>query len=158
MPGALVFAWESPTWGGGIAFHDADAAGETLSRAYLLTSRQLSDVLEQEMWRTPGVDHDLGPLLESGLHALGPGRYESLRVVGVLEGRPVVTIGCADPRALGLRAPAAPYVATIARGLRSTHGLSVAEAAAYLAACPGVTPGWTQGELEAVVRQTIGPV
>ena len=143
MPGTLVFAWESPTWGGGIAFHDADAAGETLSRAYLLTRRQLSDVLEQEMWRDPGADHDLDPLLERGRHELGPGRYESLRVVGLLTGHPVVTIGCADPRALGLRAPAAPYVATIARGLRSAHGLSDTDISAYLARSPGMPSGWT---------------
>ena len=158
MAGSLVFAWESPTWGGGIAFHDADAPGETLSRAYLLTRRQLSDVLEQEMWRDPGADHDLAPLLESGRLELGPGRYESLRVAGLLAGHPVVTIGCADPRALGLRAPAAPYVATIARGLRAAHGLSAEQTTAYLAGCPGVTPGWTLEQLDAVIRETFESV
>ena len=68
-----MFAWESPTWGGGIAFHDADADGEVLARAYLLTERQLTDVLEQEMRREPGADHDLALLLENGHHVLGPG-------------------------------------------------------------------------------------
>ena len=143
MPGELVFAWESPTWGGGIAFHDSDAAGEVLARAYLLTARQLSDVVEQEMWRTPGADHDLVPLLSSGRHSVGPGRYESLRVVGSLDDRPVVSIGCTDPRALGLRAPAPAYLATIVRGLRSAHHLSDTEISAYLARSPGMPEGWT---------------
>ena len=137
MAGELVFAWESPTWGGGIAFHDAEATGEVLARAYLLTSRQLVDVLEQEMRRTPGADHDLAPLLRTGVYEIGPGRYETLRVVGRLDDQPVVTFGCTDPRSLGLRPPAAAYVETLARGLRAAHGLSDAEIRAYLRRCPG---------------------
>lgn len=137
MPGQLVFAWESPAWGGGIAFHDAERPGEVLARAYLLTARQLSDVLEQEMRRRPGADHDLTQLLVDGRHEIGPGRYETLRVVGELEGRPVVTFGCTDPGSLGLRPPAPAYVATIERGLRAVHGLTDPEMSAYLAGCPG---------------------
>jgi hypothetical protein len=138
MPGGLVFAWQSPTWGGGIAFHEvdgegADAAGEVLANAYLLTHRQLVDVLEQEMWRSPGADHDLAPLLSSGRHEIGPGRYETLRVVGALA-------GC---RSLGLRAPAPAYLATIVRGLRAAHGLPDPEISAYLARSAGMRPGWT---------------
>ena len=137
MRGRLVFAWESPTWGGGIAFHDAAGDGEVLARAYLLTTRQLSDVIEQEMRRPPGADHDLGPLLAAGRHELGPGRYETLRVVGLLEDRPVVTFGCDDPWSLRLRPPAPAYVETIARGLRAAHEMSDAEIEAYLSSCPG---------------------
>ena len=138
MRGELVFAWESPTWGGGIAFHDADADGEVLARAYLLTTRQLADVLEQEMRRAPGADHDLAPLLATGHHEIGPGRYETLRVVGEIGGLPVVSFSCTDPRSLGLRPPAPAYLATIARGLRAAHGLSEEEVTAYLARCPGM--------------------
>ena len=143
MTGALVFAWESPTWGGGIAFHEADADGEVLAQAYLLTERQLTDVLEQEMRRDPGADHDLAPLHETGHHVLGPGRYETLRVVGTLDERPVVTFGCSDARALGVRAPAPAYIATIARGLRSAHELADGDIVDSLLACPGVAPTWT---------------
>jgi hypothetical protein len=141
MPGRLVFAWESPTWGGGIAFYDAEASGEVLARAYLLTARQLADVLEQEMRRLPGPDHDLTRLLVDGHHALGPGRYETLRVVGRLDDRPVSTFTCLDPRSLGLRPPAPAYVATIVRGLRAAHGLPDEAIAAYLASCPGFGAG-----------------
>ena len=137
MTGRLVFAWESPTWGGGIAFHEPGPDGEVLAAAYLLTHRQLVDVLEQEMRREPGADHDLTALLTAGHHVLGPGRYETLRVVGKLEGAPVVTFGCEDPVALGLNPPAPAYVATIARGLRTVHGLTDAEISAYLVRCPG---------------------
>ena len=140
MRGGLVFAWESPTWGGGIAFYDAEAEGEVLARAYLLTVRQFADVVEQEMRRSPGADHDLAPLLAHGRLVLGPGRYESLRLVGTREERPIVTMACADPYALGLNAPAEAYVATIARGLRAAHGLTDEEIAEYLGRWPGVTP------------------
>src|SRR5689334_10989150 len=59
LPGRLVFAWDSPTWGGGIAFYDPDGVDSVLAAAYLLTRRQFADVLEQEMWREPGAEHDL---------------------------------------------------------------------------------------------------
>jgi hypothetical protein len=65
--------------------------------AYLQTQRQIGDVLEQAMRREPGTDHDFAALLEDGHHAVGPGRYETLRVVGTLGSRPVVTFGCQDP-------------------------------------------------------------
>ena len=41
LPGSIVFGWDSPTWGGGIAFYDAGAEGATLARAYLVTDQQL---------------------------------------------------------------------------------------------------------------------
>ena len=149
MPGRLVFAWRSPTWGGGIAFHEpaAEPGPEVLARAYLVTVRQLCDVLEQEMRREPGVDHDLRPVLTGARHVVGPGRYETLVPAGRLDGRPVVTLGCDDARALGLRAPAAAYVATLARGLRATHRLADEEFVDYLLGCPGVTPRWTRATL-----------
>ncbi len=158
MRGELVFAWDSPTWGGGIAFHDAEADGEVLARAYLLTSNQLVDVLEQEMRRVPGADHDLTQLLADGWLVVGPGRYETLRVVGSLDDIPVVTFGGPEPRSLGLRAPAPAYVATIARGLWAAHGLGPREVAAYLAGCPGVTPGWTAARLEDVAQEALTEV
>jgi hypothetical protein len=138
MEGALVFGWRSPTWGGGIAFYDAGGEGVVLTRAYLVTLQQFADVLEQEMRREPGVDHDLTPLLGGGTHAVGPGRYETLHLAGELEGRPVVTFSCPDVDELGVRAPAPAYVATIGRGLRATHGLCDDEIVDYLEACPGI--------------------
>ena len=47
------------------------------------------DVVEQEMWRDPGIDHDLAEVLGTGRQVLGPGRYETLHRTGELEGRPV---------------------------------------------------------------------
>ena len=69
MAGRLTFAWESPTWGGGIAFHEPDADGSVLACAYLVTAGQLSDVLEQEMWREPGADLDLSEVVAARRHA-----------------------------------------------------------------------------------------
>ncbi|MGZ8588911.1 MAG: histone deacetylase [Actinomycetota bacterium] len=151
MGGTLAFAWTSPTWGGGIAFHQPDAEGTTLARAYLLTVRQFADVLEQEMRREPGVDHDLTPVVDGLRHAVGPGRYETLHLAGELAGRPVVTFSSPDVEALGLRAPAPAYVATIARGLRQAHGLADDEIADYLLGCPGVDGALSRSELVAVL-------
>jgi hypothetical protein len=147
MAGRVTFAWRSPTWGGGVAFHDPDAGGETLARAYLVTAEQFADVLEQEMGREPGVDHDLAEVLSGGRHAVGPGRYETVHLAGELDGRPVLTFSTPDVEPLGLSAPAPAYVATMARGLREAHDLADHEVADYLLDCRGAAPDWSREEL-----------
>ena len=157
MGGSLVFAWESPTWGGGIAFHQPEGEGTTLARAYLLTVRQFADVLEQEMRREPGVDHDLAPVVGGVRHAVGPGRYETLHLAGELDGRPVITFSAPDVEALGLRAPAPAYVATIARGLRQAHALSGPAIVDYLLDCPGLRGNLSRADLTAIVSSAATP-
>jgi hypothetical protein len=151
LSGRLCFAWESPTWGGGIAFYEAAGDTTVLARGYLLTPAQLSDVIEQEMRRVPGVDHDFAEVVGSGRQVLGPGRYETLHLAGEIDGRPVLTFGTEDVEVLGLRPPAPAYVATIARGLRRTHRLDDGAIVDYLLACPGTRPGWEPEQLAAVV-------
>ena len=138
MPGRLVFAWHSPTWDGAIAFHDPGGDGRVLGTAYLLTPRMFSDVVEQEMWRQPGADHDLTEVLASRRHVLGPGRYETLHLTGELDGRPVLTFSASDPSTMEPGEPAPAYLATIARGLRQVHGLSDDEIVDYLLDAGGV--------------------
>ena len=150
MPGRLVFAWHSPTWGGSIAFYDPGGDGEVLSAAYLLPPATFSDVVEQEMRREPGVDHDVAEVLATGRQVLGPGRYETLHLIGELEDRPVVTFSAADPAALEVGKPAAAYLATMSRGLRTLHGLTVDEVVDYLAAAVGI------GHDRAALRQAVG--
>ena len=156
LSGRVSFAWHSPTWGGAVAFYEPDDDGAApdgvvLARAYLLTRGQLADVLEQEMWRQPGAEHDLGEVLGTGRQVVGPGRYETLHLAGELDGRPVVTLGTEDVAALGLDAPSAAYVATMARGLRATHALSDDEVVDYLLGCPGAALGWTPETLRTVL-------
>lgn len=138
MPGRLVFAWHSPTWGGAIAFHDPGGGAEVLSTAYRLTPASFSDVVEQEMWREPGVDHDLAEVLARGRQVLGPGRYETLHRTGTIDGRPVLTFSADDPSLLEPGEPAPAYLATIARGLRLTHGLTDDEVVDYLLTAAGI--------------------
>jgi hypothetical protein len=148
MPGQLFFGWESPTWGGGIAFYDTTSEGSVLARAYRLTEQQFADVAAQEMHREPGEDLDLGEVLEHARHELGPGRYETLHLVGELEGDPVLTFTTRDPSDLPLNAPVAAYLRTVAAGLVQTHGLGEHAVADYLLGCRGTTPVWSR---EAVV-------
>jgi hypothetical protein len=153
LPGEMFFAWESPTWGGGIAFYDAAAAGTTLARAYLLTEQQFADVAAQEMHRTPGADLDLSHVLEHARHELGPGRYETLHLVGELEGSPVLTFTTPDPTALQRSSPTATYLRMIASGLREAHELSDREVVAYLLARPGIQPGWDADRLTELLSE-----
>lgn len=151
LPGSVLFGWTSPTWGGGIAFYDAGADGTTLARAYLVTDQQFADVAAQEMHREPGSDLDLAHVLEHARHDVGPGRYESLRLVGELDGHPVLTFTTPDPSAVQRNSPAPAYLRTMAEGLREAHGLDEAQVADYLLACPGAVPAWDADRLAAEV-------
>ena len=152
LPGRLYFAWESPTWTGGVAFYDpaARAGPPTVAaRAYLLTVQQFSDVAAQEMHRAPGAEVDVAGLLaHAPVATLGPGRYETLHRVGDLEGLPIVTFSA--PWTLDtapLYAPGTVYLRRIADGLREAHTWSADEICDYLLDCPGVQPAWSRGAL-----------
>ncbi len=132
VPGRLFLAGDSPTWGGGIAFYDADARGTVYARAYRITTEQFSDLAAQEMRRDPGVELDLTEVLAQRRHSYGPGRYETLHLVGELDALPVVTFTAPEGHGLRPNAPAPSYVATIRRGLRECHGLSEAAIDDYL--------------------------
>ena len=153
LPGEMFFGWASPTWGGGIAFYDADGPGTTLARAYLVTEQQFADVAAQEMHRQPGEDLDLSHVLEHARHELGPGRYEALHLVGELEDTPVLTFTTPDPGVLQRNPPEAAYLRLVVAGLRETHDLSDAELTAYLLARPGLQPGWDDTSLAALVSE-----
>ena len=155
LPGDVFFGWSSPTWGGGIAFYHADADGAALARAYLVTDQQFSDVAAQEMRREPGTDLDLTTVLDERRHDTGPGRYESLHLVGELEGHPVLTFTAADPQVLQRNSPTQPYLEMIARGLSDAHGLGVEAIATYLAGRPGAQPDWDVDALRPLVTAAL---
>ena len=152
LAGCVYFAWHSPTWGGGIAFYDPDGPGSSVGRAYRLTPGQLSDLLEQEMHREPGVDHDLSELLEDGVAILGDGRYESLHVVGELDGEPVGTFTSPERmHTADHNQPSAAYLATMARGLVEARGWDGDRVAAYLLERPGIGD-WDTAGIRALVE------
>jgi hypothetical protein len=148
LNGCVYFAWESPTWGGGIAFYDPEAEGTSVGRAYLLSLGQVSDVVAQEMRREPGVDLDLTELLSDGSSVLGPGRYDSLHVVGALDDVPVVTF-TAPWRAhlVDHNAPSAAYLRTMAQGLVESQGWDAEQVVDYLLARPGIGGDWDRDRL-----------
>jgi hypothetical protein len=153
LAGCVYFAWHSATWGGGIAFYDPDGPGSSVGRAYRLTIGQLSDVLEQEMHREPGVDHDIDELLAEGATVIGNGRYESLHVVGELDGEPVVTFTSPETmHAADHNEPAAAYLATMASGLVEGHRWGADRIVDYLLDRPGIGT-WDAERLLPLVRR-----
>ncbi len=152
LAGSVYFAWESSTWGGGVAFLDPSGAGTSAGVAYLLTAAQFSDVAAQEMHRPPGVDLDLGDLLATGTWTFGSGRYETMHVVGRIDDDPVVTFTAIWDGAVPYRAPAAAYLATMGRGLVEGQGWDVDTAAAYLVERPGIGPDWDAASVADLLR------
>ncbi|MBB5919691.1 hypothetical protein FHR81_000720 [Actinoalloteichus hoggarensis] len=139
LPGGVYFATESPVWGGGRAFYDPELPGPAAARAYLVTAEQFADLTAQEMYREPGADLDLRPVLSSGRQHLGPGRYETLLHVGERDGLPMLTF-TAPWRAAEVDgvAPSAGYLRMLRSGLGEAHGWDVDRSGRHLATLPGV--------------------
>lgn len=152
IPGQVYFALESTVWGGGMAFYDPDAGGETPARGYLLTIGQFSDLATQEMHRTPASDLEIEDAVTSGRHRYGPGRYETLVCAGTRGRSPVLTLtapwSLADAE---LSAPSPEYLRMLAAGLQEAHGWDQARTAGYLAGLPGAIGSWTTADIAAML-------
>ncbi|MGF6888938.1 hypothetical protein ABIA39_008409 [Nocardia sp. GAS34] len=158
LPGTVYFAWESPVWGGAVAFYAERAVDDwprgAAARGYLLSAGQFEDLLAQEMYRVPGVGTgvDLDRVVREGVVRLGEGRYETLRYVGDVDGFPAVTFTAPwDPATVEIRRPGPRYLGMLAAGLRESHGWSANRIHAYLAGLPGVRGFWGEMELRQLV-------
>ncbi len=141
LPGALYFAGKSPQWGGGVAFYDHDAqepgnGAPTAARAYLITAQQFADVAAQEMYRVPQEGDPLEEVvvggIDGGRHHVGPGRYETLVEVGRLDNAPMLLF--TSPHGIDHvehTQPSAPYLLTLALGLKESREWDDAEVSAY---------------------------
>jgi len=148
LPGTMYFATESQLWTGGVAFYDPAGAGEVAGRAYLLTTGQFADVAAQEMHREPGTDLDLATVLRAGRAEVGPGRYETLVLVGHRAGVPVLTFTAPWAMAdVALSAPSAAYLTMLATGLSEAHGWPSDRIAEYLATRPGAAGTWHPADI-----------
>lgn len=142
-PGAVYFATHSPVWGGGRAFYDPGATGRALARAHLITLGQFADIAAQEMYGRPGAPVDLTPVVRTGRQRLGPGRYQTLLRVGILDGLPLLTFTAPWSMAgVAWTVPTARYLDHLAAGLREAGPWDAAEVAGYLAGCPGAAGHW----------------
>jgi hypothetical protein len=153
----MLFGGASTTWGGGTAFYDARVFGRTLARAYRVTPTQFADVAAQEMHREPGEDLDLTEVMTHARHEVGPGRYETLHLVGELDGEPVLTFTARHPRKLPRHAPSPAYLTMLARGLGESHGLSGAQVVEYLLGRPGLGREWDEERLGRLVTAAAQP-
>ncbi len=154
LPGAMYFSGESRIWTGGVAFYDPTASGEVAGRAYLMTASQFADVAAQEMHRPPNLDLDLATVLRTGSAAVGPGRYETLVLVGHRDEVPVLTFTAPWTMAdVELTAPSAGYLTMLAAGLREAHGWSARRIADYLATRCGAAGTWRPEAIERLLTE-----
>jgi hypothetical protein len=137
ITGGLYFAGHSSVWRAGMAFYDANVAGEVAARAYLITTEQFVDILAQETRQSPGMTLDLGPVFRGERYSNGVGGYPILVRVGERQGLPLVTFTRDRRNVSTLAAPSVLYLAAMATGLREAHGWSRTQIDRYLSALPG---------------------
>ena len=134
VPHRLVFARTSATWGGGgVAFLDPSPTpgAATLGRAWLVTREQFADVLAQECGLPVGSVEV--PVLDGCVVAYPDHWYGCVVPLGWREGWPMVTFTDEGAAALERSPPGDAYRAVVAEGLAETHGITAAEAEAYIA-------------------------
>lgn len=149
LPGVMYFAGHSPVWNGAPAFYAPSAPGRVAARAYLITPQQFGDVLAQEMHRPPGGHFVLPQFSATNRVQLGSGRYETLVRTGNIDTYPSVTFTTSSDIAdADLAPPSAAYLQVIGSGLIEGHGWSPAQAASYLASCPGAKGSWQADHIE----------
>ncbi|MGX6741139.1 histone deacetylase [Streptomyces xantholiticus] len=154
FPGRMYFATESPVWRGGRAFYDSAADGRVWGRAHLITAGQFSDIATQEMYEPPGADLDFDQVLADGRAVLGPGRYQTLVLLGHLDTVPVLTF-TAPWRLTEVpwTKPTGRYLLHLARGLLTDAVRDASAVTRYLSRCPGAANAWTLDELAALIAE-----
>ncbi|WP_075743648.1 histone deacetylase [Actinoalloteichus sp. GBA129-24] len=151
LTGGVYFATESSVWGGGRAFYDPELPGPAAACAHLISAGQFADLTAQEMYREPGADLDMRPVLAAGRHELGPGRYETLLHVGDREGSPMLTFTAPWQAAqVDWVAPSAGYLRVLRAGLGEAHGWDAGRAGRYLATLPGAQGRWTAAAISSL--------
>lgn len=151
LPGEVYFAWESSTWGGGVAFYDAVGSGPSIGRAYLVTAAQFADIAAQEMHRPIGLDLDLTAFKEgASAISLGPGRYETLQLICRSDDQPVITFS-SETRHRHYNAPVGRYLQLMARGIAQSHHWSLDQIVEYLLTRPGTDLAWNVETLRSAI-------
>ncbi|WBB56462.1 histone deacetylase [Verrucosispora sp. WMMD573] len=154
LPGTVYFALEARAWTGGMAFYDHDHFGGTPARAFRVTVSQFSDIMAQEMCLEPGDDIDLSGVMGRGRLTLGPGCYQTLLHLGVLDGLPAFTFTSPwRSHEVEHRKPAAVYLRHLAVGLAEAHQWSPVRIAAYLSSRPGAVGSWTPEEIRLLLSE-----
>ena len=153
LPYQLYFGGLSRSWNGAVAFINPESPGNTLARAYLITVEQFWQIVIQETTSTAGIQPkspaDL-PTNASGIS--GKGMYDRPVECGELEGLPLLTFTTPKiHKAVSLPTPA--YIQTIGLGLCEVHGLSPAEAAAYLEMQAGITGHYDRQLIQQLVEE-----
>lgn len=153
----IRFAHHSPRWKGATAVldHRSSTVG-ALGMRYLITESQFADVVAQEN-RRDSVELHVSELTLDHVHRVSDRSYDGLLLLESDSGTPVVTFTCpSEPTELEPTPPSPAYLATIVRGIRAAHPLTVNDIARHLHRAPGVAPTWSIEGIEALMDESKG--
>lgn len=160
LPYALYFAQRAASWqNGGVAFIDGKKEEhiETLGRMYLITEEQFIQVVRQEnsLNSEDETFHvHLQDVKNAGQWKMNGMWYGRMVYVGEEAGYPIFTF--TSPANLDetveLVSPSESYLKTIAGGLNETYGMTADELADYFWTKPGVSEGWSEESLRALLK------
>lgn len=130
----LYFGYDSPVWGGGVAFIKP-GEDTVLARRYLISAEQFVDVVAQENGLPVGkLDIEIEDFVGSA--DILPTRYGKLVLVKEIDGVPVFTF--TSPNVENPNNPSKAYLGTIVRGLLEKRAMKVEDVARYFYGKEGV--------------------
>jgi hypothetical protein len=141
----LYFAGQSEAWGnGGVAFiRENPERGPTLGRMYLIADEQFNDVVMQENSKKPDGTRNV-PAFDQLVSPLVPSLpdnplYGKLLNIGSVGGHPILTFTTARTDLPNPNPPTAPYVRTIASGIKEAYPrMSEDDIVDYLSRADGI--------------------
>lgn len=146
IPFPLYFAKKRSKWGiGGVAFIGTETSfvSQTIGRKYLITEEQFYDVVTQEN-NGLEVAINLEEVIQKGFMDIHHGWYNRIVYLGKKNDAPIFTFTSSQPiKEITFTKPAAPYLATIAKGLREL-GLSMDSIVTYLMKQKGIQGNFTR--------------
>jgi succinyl-diaminopimelate desuccinylase len=158
LPHKLSFAGVSHTYGGGgwgRVSLQSDPSAHTISRAYLITTKQLEELVAQNNEQPLDLRLPLKKAIANG-HAqfnAHKGNYNIIMYCGQKDGYPMFTLTGPEPSE-NLAPPSIAYTRCLYKGLTEHAKMKPKEAVKYLMSAPGIEKNYKAREFSAMFKES----
>jgi hypothetical protein len=120
---------------------------------YLITEQQFIDVVSQEN-DGASISMDLQKVKQQGSMIFHESWYGNILYLGEQDGFPIYTFtSCKDIASEAPVAPSPQYLQSIVSGLKEVYPVTHEDIVKYLLLKPGIKDGYTEEELDSLIRE-----